>query len=171
MIMTRSRRWAAVLAVGMLPFGLASCGVGSLGSNAEAEAIAAVERAVGVAVPESAGVFVTTATSGPLDRTMRVRVYLDRDEVDADPGLLADAVDRAAASAWASTPITIVELTLEAVPGQRPDVPSRGAELIFDLADAGDALGIDSRLHVDGRLMLPDAVLAERYGAPGDTDQ
>lgn len=169
--MMRARRWAALLAVGMLPLGLAACGPGSSGPDAEAEAATAVERAVGVAVPEADGAFVTTASSGPTDRTMRVRLYLDAPNAVADAAALADAVDRAAASAWASTPITIVRLTLEAVPGQRPESPARGVEQIIDLAAAGEALGIEGRLLVDGRLVLPAAVLAERYGPAGGDDR
>ena len=165
--MMRARRWAALLAVGMLPLGLAACGPSSAGPDAEAEAAIAVERAVVAAVPEALGAFVTTASSGPTDRTMRVRLYLD----PTDSAALADAVDRAAAAAWASTTIAIVRLTLEAVPGQRPQSPARGVEQVIDLATAGGALGIDARQLVDGRLVLPEATLIERYGSAGGDDR
>ena len=165
--MMRAPRWAALLVVGMLPLGLAACGLGSSPRDVEAETATAVERAVGVAVPEANGVFVTTAFSGPRDRTLRVRLYLDAATAVGDAAALADAVDRAAASAWASTPIPIVQLMVEAAPGERPANPPRGVEERIDLAAAGEAWGIDARQVVDGRLLVSAARLTQRYGPAG----
>lgn len=161
--MTRSRRWMTLMAVGMLPLGLAACASGGSSADREAEATAVVERAVGAAVPEADGVFVTTASSGPSDRTLRVRLYID----PVDDAALADAVDRAAREAWASSPIALVSISLEAVAGQRPEAPPRAVEQVIDLRPAADELGIAPRDVVDRRIALPDAILEERYGAAG----
>lgn len=159
----RSRRWMTLMAVGMLPLGLAACASGGSGSDRDAEAIAVVERAVGAAVPEANGVFVTMAFSGPSDRIMGVRLYVD----PVDGAALADAVDRALGEAWAASPIALVSLSLEAVAGERPDTPPRGVEQAIDLRPAAAELGIEPRDVVDRRIVLSDVILEERYGPAG----
>ena len=153
----------------MLVLGLAACGLGVGGPDTETEAANTVEPAVMAAVPDVNGVFVTTAWDGPADRTMRVRLYVNStDPFDpVESAMLADTVDRAASAAWASTPIAIVRLTIEAVAGQRPDSPPGGVEQVIDLTAAGEQLGIDPRQFVDGRIVLPESSLIERYGSPG----
>ncbi|WAB83852.1 hypothetical protein OVN20_12600 [Microcella daejeonensis] len=126
-----------------------------------------VERAVESAVPEANGVFVTMAFSGPSDRTMRVRLYID----PIDDAALADAVDRAADEAWAVSPIDLVSITLEAVAGQRPEVPPGEVEQVISLRPVAEALGIQARLVASGRLILPEATLTTRYGPAGHGEE
>ena len=152
-----------LLTVGMLPLGLAACASFGSGPDRDAEAIAVVERAVGAVVPEANGVFVTMAFSGPSDRAMSVRLYID----PVDDAALAGAVDRAAGEAWRTSPIALVDLTLEAVAGDRPEDPPRGVEQVISLRPVAEALGIQSRLVVSGRLILPEATLTARYGPAG----
>lgn len=159
----RSQRWMTLLAVGMLPLGLAACASSGSGAGRDAEAISVVERAVEAVVPEANGVFVTMAFSGPSDRTMRVRLYID----PIDDAALADAVDRAAGEAWAVSPIDLVSISLEAVAGQRPEVPPGGVEQVISLRPVAETLGIQSRLVVSGRLMLPESTLVRLYGPAG----
>ncbi|WAB81702.1 hypothetical protein OVN18_01395 [Microcella daejeonensis] len=129
--------------------------------------IAVVERAVGAAVPEANGVFVTFAFSGPRDRTMRVRLYID----PVDDAALADSVDRAFAGAWAASPIDPVSISLEAVAGQRPEVPPGGVVQVIDLRPAAAELGIESRDVVDRRITLSEVILIERYGPAGRDEE
>ncbi len=159
----RSRRWMTLLAAGMLPLGLTACTPLGSGPDRDAEAIAVVERAVEAAVPEANGVFVTMAFSGPSDRSMNVRLYID----PVDDATLTDAVDRAARVAWETSPIGLVELALEAVAGERPADPPRGVEQVTDLRTVADALGIDARYVVDGQLALPETTLVRLYGPAG----
>ncbi|WAB83854.1 hypothetical protein OVN20_12610 [Microcella daejeonensis] len=153
--------------MGMLPLGLAACAPFGSGPDRDAEAIAVVERAVGAAVPEANGVFVTMAFSGPSDRTMSVRLYID----PVDDAALAAAVDRAAGEAWHSSPIALVGITLEAVAGERPEEPPRGVEHVISLRPVAEVLGIQARLVVSGRLMLPEGTLSVRYGPAGRDEE
>ncbi|WAB83851.1 hypothetical protein OVN20_12595 [Microcella daejeonensis] len=151
------------MAAVMLLAGLAACTPFGSGPDRDEQAIAVVERSVESVVPEANGVFVTMAFSGPSDRSMSVRLYID----PVDDAALADAVDRAAREAWETSPIALVELALEAVAGDRPAAPPRGVEQVTDLRVVADALGIDARYVVDGRLALPETTLVRLYGPAG----
>ncbi|WAB81701.1 hypothetical protein OVN18_01390 [Microcella daejeonensis] len=158
---------SAPLAAGMLLLGLAACTPFGSGPDRDAEAIAVVDRAIEEAVPEANGVFVTMAFSGPSDRTMRVRLYID----PVDEASLADAVDRSIAEAWASSPIAVVELAIEAVAGEPPEVPPGFVEQVIDLRPVAAAIGIESRDVVDRRIALSEVILIERYGPAGRDEE
>ncbi|WAB81696.1 hypothetical protein OVN18_01365 [Microcella daejeonensis] len=160
------KRVAALLATGMLLLTLAACAPFGSGPDRDAEAIAVVERAVSEALPYANGAYVTTATSGPGNRTMLVRLYLDV----ADPGTLTDTVHRAAGAVRASIPRDILQLTLEAVEGDRPPQPPRGVEQVVDLRFVAEELGLEARSVVDGRLIFSRDYLEDRYGAANDVD-
>ncbi|WAB83853.1 hypothetical protein OVN20_12605 [Microcella daejeonensis] len=147
----------------MLLLTLAACSPFGSGPDRDEQAIAVVESAVSAAVPEANGVFVTMAFSGPANRTMRVRLYID----PVDDAALADAVDRAAREAWATSPIAVISVSLEAVAGERPEVPPGGVEQVISLRSVAEQLGIDERRVVSGRLALPETTLVRLYGPAG----
>ncbi|WAB81699.1 hypothetical protein OVN18_01380 [Microcella daejeonensis] len=147
----------------MLLLTLAACSPFGSGPDRDEQAIAVVESAVSAAVPEANGVFVTMAFSGPANRTMRVRLYID----PVDDAALADAVDRAAREAWATSPIAVISISLEAVAGERPEIPPRGVGQVISLRSVAEQLGIDERRVVSGRLALPETTLVRLYGPAG----